>query len=108
MQSVRARLMDATRVQTTHEGVAVEAWPDVYVLGCIDRPVPSYSQQVRALILGAAQMRAIFCRRHWFLLGTAGARHLARRTARSPYEWRCHRGESAAYWWTSRDVNIEF
>jgi hypothetical protein len=36
------------------EGMKVAGWPGVYVLGCIDRRVTIYSQQVRALNLAAA------------------------------------------------------
>lgn len=46
--------MDATKAKTILEGMAVEGWPGTYVLGCLDRRVTIYSQQVRALNLAAA------------------------------------------------------
>ncbi|MCX4240133.1 FAD-dependent oxidoreductase [Paraliomyxa miuraensis] len=42
------------QARTILEGMSVERWPGVYVLGCIDRRVTIYSQQVRALNLAAA------------------------------------------------------
>lgn len=47
-------LMDADGARTVLEGMSVGGWPGVYVLGCIDRRVTVYSQQVRALNLAAA------------------------------------------------------
>lgn len=41
-------------VNTVLEDMEVKAWPGVYVLGCLDRRVTVYSQQVRALNLAAA------------------------------------------------------
>ena len=52
--AVAMMLMEAGRAQTVLEGMTVEGWPGVYVLGCIDRRVTVYSQQVRALNLAAA------------------------------------------------------
>jgi HEAT repeat protein len=46
--------MEADAARTVLEGTAVGGWPGVYVLGCIDRRVTVYSQQVRALNLAAA------------------------------------------------------
>ena len=47
-------LIGAEETRKVLEGMSVEGWPGVYVLGCIDRRVTIYSQQVRALNLAAA------------------------------------------------------
>jgi tetratricopeptide (TPR) repeat protein len=46
--------MAATEARTIPEGMQVGGWPGMYVLGCLDRRVTIYSQQVRALNLAAA------------------------------------------------------
>lgn len=45
--------MKAEDVARIEEALAVPGWPGVYVLGCLDRRVTIYSQQVRALNLAA-------------------------------------------------------
>ncbi|HEX7843414.1 MAG TPA: FAD-dependent oxidoreductase [Kofleriaceae bacterium] len=51
-------LMEADKARTVLEGMEVSGWQGIYVLGCIDRRVTVYSQQVRALNLAAALMAA--------------------------------------------------
>ena len=46
--------MERTHVETVLQDMEVGGWPGVYVLGCLDRRVTVYSQQVRALNLAAA------------------------------------------------------
>jgi len=50
------KLMEVDKAPIVLEGMEVTGWPGVYVLGCIDRRVTVYSQQVRALNLAAALM----------------------------------------------------
>ncbi len=46
--------MEIKNVETVLQDMRVDGWPGVYVLGCLDRRVTIYSQQVRALNLAAA------------------------------------------------------
>jgi formylglycine-generating enzyme required for sulfatase activity len=46
--------MEREHVETVLQDMEVKPWPGVYVLGCLDRRVTVYSQQVRALNLAAA------------------------------------------------------
>lgn len=49
-----ADIMHARQTELVLESTEVRGWNDVYLLGCIDRRVTLYSQQVRALNLAAA------------------------------------------------------